>query len=80
MRNRERKGVTETALPNVHPNTLRLLAAIRRIGFGRITEITVANGIPLRFRVEQLVDLSKAEQPLLEDQAEEGFDTNLDRQ
>ncbi|MEP0766132.1 MAG: hypothetical protein HRF45_06260 [Fimbriimonadia bacterium] len=50
----------------LHPNTWRLLQAMRRIRFGRITEITVADGVPLKFRVEQLVDLSKGEEPSLD--------------
>jgi hypothetical protein len=47
---------------SVHPNVLRLLAAIRAIRYGKITEIQIADGIPIRFRVEQLVDLSKGEE------------------
>ena len=49
----------------LHPNMRRLLEAMRRIRFGRIAEITVADGVPLKFRVEQLVDLSKDEKPSL---------------
>jgi len=63
MKHRSYREKGEASL--VHPNTLRLLEAMRRIRFGRITEITVADGVPLKFRVEQLVDLSKDEESLL---------------
>lgn len=50
----------------LHPNMRRLLAAIRRMRFGRITEIIVADGVPLKYRMEQLVDLSRGEEPSLD--------------
>jgi len=48
-------GVTD------HPNFKRLIEAIRAIRFGRIVEVQVQDGVPIRFRVEQLVDLSREE-------------------
>ncbi|GMV36919.1 MAG: hypothetical protein AMXMBFR61_14270 [Fimbriimonadales bacterium] len=70
----------EAGAVRLHPNTRRLLEAMRRIRFGRITEITVADGVPLRFRVEQLVDLSKGEEPELGPQTSEGLLIRRDRQ
>jgi hypothetical protein len=45
----------------MHPNMTRLQNAIEMIRFGKITEIHIADGIPLRFRVEQMIDLSRDE-------------------
>lgn len=47
----------------LHPNVLRLSKVMREMRFGRITEIQVADGIPIKFRVEQLVDISRGELP-----------------